>query len=162
MIVSNSSPIIILGKQGMLDILKKCFKKVIIPKRVYDEVMHKKDSPESITLKKGINDKWIVIEKTAVSAFLHTKNLGQGEKEAISLAVKHKSLLLIDDDSAKTYATVLNVEVHGTFYVIYIALLKNFISKSQAKKILEDMIANGFYISTDIYSRFLDLLNSLK
>lgn len=161
MIVVNSSPIIILGKQGMLHILKKCFKKIIIPNSVFNEVMREEDSPEAIALKKAINDDWILIEKIIVTPFLHTRNLGQGEKEVISLALKPKSLLLIDDDSAKTYSAVLGVEAHGTFYVIYLALMRKFILKQEAKKILDGMIADGFYVSTDIYSRFLNLLNSL-
>jgi uncharacterized protein len=161
MIVVNSSPIIILGKQSMLHLLKGCFKKIIIPNSVFNEIMQQEDSPEAMALKKVINDLWISIEKTTVNPYLHTRNLGQGEKEAISLALKHKSILLIDDDSAKTYSEVLGVEVHGTFYVIYLAIIRKIIPKEEAKKILERMIADGFYISTDVYSRFLNLLNSM-
>lgn len=162
MIVANSSPIIILGKQGILDLLKKCFKNLIIPKSVHDEVMHKKGSPEAVALNKAINEKWVSVEKISVSPVLLTNRIGRGEKEAISLAAKHKKLLLIDDDSAKTYASILGVEAHGTFYVIYLACLKGSISKAEATQTLESMITDGFYVSTELYSKFLDLLNSLK
>jgi len=162
MIVSNSSPIVILGKQGMLGLLKKCFKKVIIPESVFDEVMHEKESPEAIALEKTINEGWMEVENITVSAFLRTKNLGQGEKDAISLAAKHRCILLIDDDSAKTYSSILGVEAHGTFYLIYLACLKNFINEEDAKKIINKMIKDGFYVSTELYLKFLDLLNSIK
>lgn len=161
MIVANSSPIIILGRQGLLYLLKGCFKKMIIPGSVYSEVLHEKDSPEAVALKNAINDGWVLVEKTIINPFLHTRNLGHGEKEAISLALKHKSLLLIDDDSAKAYSAVLGAEAHGTFYLIYLAALRRFINKQEAKKILDGMIADGFYVSTDVYSRFLNLLDSL-
>lgn len=161
MIVSNSSPIIILGKQGSLELLRRCFKKIIIPESVYNEVLKDKNSPESIALEEAIIDKWIIVEKASVNPLLETLNLGQGEKEAISLAVKHKIMLIIDDDSAKAYAKILGVKAHGTLYVLYIAVLKKYIDKAGAKSILERMIRDGFYISTDIYSRFLELLNSL-
>lgn len=161
MIVSNSSPIIILGKQGRLEVLKKCFKNVIIPKTVYDEIMIVGNSPECIALESAIKDKWIIIKKIDINPLLQTLNLGEGEKEAISLAIKHKLILLIDDDSAKAYATILRVEAHGSLYVLYIAVLKRYIDKAEAKSILEEMICDGFYISTDLYSRFLELLDSL-
>ena len=155
MIVSNSSPIIILAKQGMLDLLKKCFKEVIIPESVYEEIMHKSGTPEAIAMNHAIKEKWISVRKVAVIVKLETKKIGQGEKEAISLAYRLKSLLLIDDDSAKKYASIFGVESHGTFYVIYLACTRKLLDKSSAKEVLENMIADGFYISSEFYSRFM-------
>ncbi len=162
MIVSNSSPVIMLAKQGMLDIMKKCFKKTVIPKSVYGEISQKKGSPELIALEKAIKDKWIVVEQSTVLPALDTKNLGQGEKEAITLAVKHKSALIIDDDAAKTYAAIFGLEAHGVLYIIYLAFKRKFIDKTDAMSALEGMIADGFYISSDVYTRFFELLNSEK
>lgn len=160
MIVVDSSPLINLGKQGALFLLRKCFKSVIIPNHVYDEVADLRDSPEAVALGKAISEKWISIEKVTVDPFLHTKKLGQGEKEAISLAVKRKAVLLVDDDNAKAYASILGIEAHGTLYAIYIGYLKKFIGKEESINIFKGMIANGFYISTELYSRFLDLLEN--
>ncbi len=162
MIVANSSPVIMLAKQGLLELMKKCFKKVVIPKSVYEEISQKKGSPELIALEKAIKDKWIVVEKAAVIPALDTKNLGQGEKEAISLAAKHKSALIIDDDAAKTYAAIFEVEAHGVLYVIYLAFKRKFIDNAGAMNALESMITDGFYISHEVYMRFFELLNSLK
>ena len=161
MIVSNSSPIIILGKQGILELLKRCFKKVIIPKSAYEEIMQKKDSTEVIALNKAINDGWIIVKEIDINSILQTKNIGQGEKEAISLAAKYKSILFIDDDIAKKYASLLNVECHGALYVVYLSVLKRFINKQQAKNIFENMIKDGFYVSTEIYAKFLEFLDKL-
>ncbi len=162
MIVINSSPAIILGKQGRLEVLRKCFGEVIIPKSVYDEIANKKESPEIISIEKGIKEKWIVLEKTLIVPELNTRKLGVGEKEAISLSIKHKVPLIIDDDTAKQYATILNVEAHGTLFIVYSAVIKGFIKKSEAAAILNTMIKDGFYVSTEIYARFMELLNSLK
>jgi len=109
-------------------------------------------------LEKAIREKWISVEKATVNPFLHTKKLGQGEKEAISLAAKRKTILLIDDDNAKSYASILRVESHGTIYSLYTAYLRKFISKEETIRLFKSMITNGFYISTEVYSRFLDLL----
>jgi len=162
MIASNSSPIIILAKQGLLDLLEKCFKKVIIPQSVYDEVMNKNGTPEAIALGKAIEEKWISVQKVEIIANLETKNIGQGEKESISLAHKHNCILIIDDDASKKYASIFGVEAHGTFYVIYLACTKKLISKTKAKNILEGMIADGFYVSSEFYSKFISLLEKLE
>ncbi len=162
MIVADSSPIIILAKQGRLAILKGCFNKVIIPKSVYEEIMQKKDSPEIIDLNLAIKDKWVIVEEASIIPMLGTKNIGQGEKDAISLASKHKSLLLVDDDSAKKYASIFGVEAHGSFFVIYLACMKNLIEKEDAADVLKRMIADGFYISSELYVKFFELLNPRK
>jgi predicted nucleic acid-binding protein len=162
MIIVDSSPIIALAKQGMLDLLKKCFGEVLIPKSIYKEIMRKKGSPEAVSLEKAIKFKWIFVEKVTVISNLNTKNIGQGEKEAISLAFKRKSVLLIDDDSAKKYASIFGIETHGTLFVFYIAVAKKLITAADATNVLKGMIADGFYISSELYSRFLELLESLK
>ena len=162
MIVSNSSPIILLAKQGMLGIMRKCFGKVIIPKSVYDEVAQKEESPELIALDKAIRDRWIAVEKVMVASALETKKLGKGEKEAISLAAKHKCILLIDDDSAKAYASIFGIDAHGVLYVIYLAYKKKIIDHDEIMNAMQGMAVDGFYISNDVYTRFFDLLNSDK
>lgn len=162
MIVVNISPIIILAKGGMLELLKKCFKKAIIPKSAYAEIMQKKGTYETIALQKAIKAQWITVQKTAVISELNTKNIGQGEKEAISLAFKRKSLLIVDDDSAKKYASVFGVEAHGTLYVIYLACARKLVDKTEAVNALEGMIVDGFYVSSELHMKFLDLLNTLE
>lgn len=161
MIVSNASPIIYFGKQGKLDILKKCFKEVLIPKEVYDEIICKKESHEVIALEKAINENWIKIKKTKILNILNTKNLGKGEKEAISLAYKNKTILLLDDDSAKAYASILNIESRGSLYILFISCKKHIIKKEEAKNIFENMIRDGFYVSTDLYAEFFRLLEDV-
>lgn len=159
MIVSNTSPLIVLGKVGQLLLLKACFEKIIIPPAVVEEVLAQADSPEALALHQGITDGWILTEK--VKPLLRTTVLGRGETEAISLAAKKKYLLLLDDDTAKAYATLSGVEAHGTLYVLLLAVKKNKLSRDEAKAILQQMILSGFYISTEIYARFIDLLEKM-
>ena len=70
-------------------------------------------------------------------------------------------LLLMDDDNAKKYASILNIESHGTIFVIFLSVLKKFINKERAKKLFEDMMKEGFYVSTELYAEFLNLLEKI-
>lgn len=98
MIVSNATPLINFGREGVLDILRACFDNIVIAKEVYNEIMQKKDSLEAFAFKEAIDGGWIIIEDVEINPLLKTENLGKGEKEAISLAKKKKALLLVDDD----------------------------------------------------------------
>jgi|SRR3989344_1370862 len=162
MIISNATPLINFGKQGRLDILKRCFDKIFIPKSVYEEILMIEDNIESIALKQGMKENWIIVKDTEINSLLKTKVLGRGEKEAISLAFKNKALLLIDDDTAKAYAGLLKVETHGSAYVLFLACKKRIINKDEAKNIFEGMIKEGFYVSIEFYSLFLELLGKIE
>ncbi|MBI2137346.1 DUF3368 domain-containing protein [Candidatus Woesearchaeota archaeon] len=161
MIVTNSSPLIVLGRQGRLQLLKMCFQRVMIPRAVYDEVLVKKDSPEAAALESAVSDEWISVESVVVNPLLGTDKLGEGEKHAVSLAAKHKVLLLLDDDAAKSYASLVGVEVHGTIFIVYLACARGIISVAEARGIVDSAIVGGFYISTEVYSAFLRLLDSV-
>lgn len=160
MIIINSSPIIFLAKQGNLQLFKKCFKNAIISKSVYEEIKRKSDNLEFISLEKAIRDGWIRVEPINVLEQLDTKSLGKGEKESISLAAKHRCLLIIDDDLAKQYASIFGIEAHGALFVVNLAYLKKIISKESAINIFKTMIKDGFYITPELYAKFIDLLKS--
>ncbi len=162
MIVSNASPLIVLGKIAELELLRHCFTSVLIPSSVFDEIMKKKESVEAIALGRAIIERWISVEQTTVSALLQTPSLGLGEKEAISLAAKRKALLIIDDDLAKQFAALLGVEAHGTVYALLVAVRKKILTSDQANECLQQMMGHGFYLSTEVYARFISLLQTMK
>ena len=70
-------------------------------------------------------------------------------------------LLLIDDDNGKKYASILDIESHRTIFVVFLSVLKKFINKEKAKKLFEDMVKEGFYVSTELYAEFLNLLERI-
>lgn len=123
--------------------------------------MEKKASPEAIELQKGINDKWIEVKKTSINSLLITQKIGEGEKEVISLAAKNKAIAILDDDTARGYATILQIETHGTIYVLLLAIKKRIITKAKGTMFLNTMLAKGFYMSTEIYIKTQQMIDSL-
>ena len=43
-VIVNSTPLLVLGNIGRLDILRSLYERIIIPKAVYNEIMEKNDS----------------------------------------------------------------------------------------------------------------------
>lgn len=161
MIVADSSAIIALGKQGVLHLLKKCFTEAMIPESVYEEVSRKHGSTEAAAIDQALEEKWVSVEKIGVHPLLVTENIGKGEKEAISLAAKRKTTLLADDEIAKSYAAILGVETHGTLYIIFLSCQKKIITKEKAVEIVKGMISEGLYISTEVYSKFTEMIDTI-
>ncbi len=151
MIVSDASPIIVLLKTNNLSILKDLFEKITIPTAVYKEITAKEQE-------KIIFDKidWIKkrnIKNTQENVLLE-KLIDKGEAEAIILAKELKTTLLLDDAKARKYAKLLNVEVIGTLGLLKIAKNRGVIPS--VKKVISDMLAEGYYIEDKLITQILE------
>lgn len=159
MIITDSTPLIHLGKAGKLSLLQSCFKKNFIPKEVYQEVLAFPVSSEAIFLKRAVEDGWISVEDVALHKPLEQYTwLDEGELKAISLALEKKKPLLMDNNLAKQVTILFGVEVHGTLYVLLEAYKRKLIGRKEIITTLNSMILNSFYLSTTVYALFLELL----
>lgn len=164
-IVLNASPLIYLGKKRRINLLKQVFEKILIPPEVEEEIMKLSESPEAVQLRDAIQEGWIVVERPSKNkvrqiAKLFTE-IDLGEASVIALAIEHqRESVLIDDAEARIAAEYFKLNVYGTLYVILEAYKHNiFKSKIEVKSIVDNMLKKGFYLSTEVYARFLFLLD---
>lgn len=159
MIISNSTPLIHLGKWNQLDLLKKCFKEIYIPDSVYREVMAQPETMESKLLYKAVDNKWVVRKNIQIHLLVKSFDwIETAEKEVISLAFQEKGIALLDDHKAREVCKILNVECHGTLFVLALSYFNNYLKKKELLKLLNDLIAGGFYLSSEDYSKFVELI----
>ena len=96
MIISNSSPLILLAKIGKLSMLEKLYNKVLIPYEVYREVIiegKKENYSDAAFIEKCINDFIFVkdlVEEHEKEAEKLKGIIGLGESEAIQLCLQEK------------------------------------------------------------------------
>lgn len=160
MIVSNTSPLIHLAKVGKLELLKRVFNKVEIPLSVYNEIIKHPKSIETIIIKKAINEGWLIIKKvTLKEPFKKFSTVAKTELEVIALAIKEGKTAIIDDKNAVQIANIFNVEVHGTLFIILKAVKEKLLKKEEAIDVVNQMMENEFYLSSDVYALFLKLLS---
>ena len=109
MIISNSSPLILLAKINKLNLLEKLYKKINIPYEVYNEVVitGKKENYSDAALIEKYIDEFILISPIKLE---HKKELeklkkilGSGESEAIMLCLQEKAKLLLIDNLCFLY-----------------------------------------------------------
>ena len=159
MVIVNSSPLIALARVGKLELLRNVFRSISITEQVYQEIISKPDYSESIAIKKAVeNDKWVKVHK----ADEINKILGIGEASSLSLALKLKQPLIIDDKKTVFIANTLGVECHGTLYIILLALKRKIIkNKKEAIDVVNLLISNKLYLSSEVLSEFYELLNKI-
>lgn len=144
-VVVNSTPLIILCGIGQLELLKKLYEEIYIPRAVYQEVTAKKDSA-CMQIENATS--WIHVveilnsdEKKMYKAKLH-----EGEVEVMILAQeKMADLVVLDDNAAKKTAKYLGLTVTGTLGVLLKAKHEGLIQ--EVKPLLSEMKEKGFYIS---------------
>jgi predicted nucleic acid-binding protein len=140
-VVVNSTPIIALLRVGRLEILRKLYSEITIPKAVRDEVVIKNSRALD-------NHGWIrvmaISNVAAKEAFISA--LHDGEVETMLLAKElNADLVIMDDALARRHAKYLELNITGTIGVLLRAKHDGVID--EIKPILDDLLKFGFYIS---------------
>lgn len=148
-VVVNTTPLIALSHVGQLDILKKLYGEIIIPKAVYRELSVKTES----TCKKAVDRslEWIRVEniKNQMAKTMYKTQLHDGEVEVMILSKEIAAdVVIIDDANAKKHAKYLGLPVTGTLGVLIKAKREGLIN--ELKPILYQMTENGIYISQSL------------
>lgn len=152
--ISNATALICLGRINKLDILKKAYSFVLIPLAVKNEVLL--EGKEGYTaISNAVESGWIKVVDPKKSLAL---GLGAGETQAISLAEEKKDGIILDDAVAIKAAKAFNIPTIRTTTVIFTALQKKIINKAKVLNILNQLIENGYYISTKDYAVLISRL----
>ena len=140
MIVSDSTTLIILFDLNRVKLLQNIFSSIFIPKSVHGEINFKKniELPSFIQV---ANPK-----KTEQLSELKML-LDDGESEAIALALELNLPLIIDEKKGRKIAKNLNISIIGLLGVVNLNVKKNHITKSEAKKFIDDAQKNNYRIS---------------
>ena len=138
-VIVNSTPLIALCNADLLNILKKIYGSIIIPKAVFDEVTAKKDSA-CLQIKQNLD--WITVETIT--------NIEDSKIDVMILAQADPKadLVIIDDNAAKKTAKYLGLTVTGTLGVLIKAKQSGIISS--VKNAITKIQSNGFYINENI------------
>lgn len=141
------------------------FEKIIIPSEVEKEIMKLPESPEAVQLREAIEEGWILVKQTSEDETHKIAKLfpeiDEGEASVIALAIEQKTEnIIIDDAEARIAAEYFKLKVHVTLYIILEAFKRNILkSKAEVRSMVDNMLRRGFYLSTEIYAKFLYLLD---
>jgi len=153
-VVSNSSPLIALGRVGRLDLLPAVFDRIVIPEAVYHEVVVNAPSTAGANVLR--NASWLTvrpIQDTIRRDYL-LSSLDIGESEAIVLAQELRSdWLLLDEIKARSMARRLSIRIAGTGALLGMAKQRG--TLPLVKPLLDELVAQDFRISADVYRTIL-------
>lgn len=155
LIISNTTPLLYLHQINLLNIVKEICGKIVIPPAVIREL--KAGADQGVFVPDiGLYD-WIVVkEPVAVLAHTLIKDLGDGETEVLMLALQvPDSLVILDDNLARTYAGMNSIDVVGTCGLLLKAKFSGLIP--HVTPVLDLLEEKGFFISKDLKATIIRL-----
>ena len=155
-VVSDTSPISNLAAIGQLELLQQLYSSVIIPTAVYQELLNSGETDPAVLAIQTVN--WIETRSVTNITLLQTlqNNLDIGEAEAITLAVElNADRLIVDERRGRNEAIRLGLQVTGILGILLAAKQQGLIPLIQP--LLNDLIANGFWIREQLYAEALTL-----
>ena len=170
---SDAGPLIWLGKCDILHLLEKLYSETVIPEAVYEEAVIRgleKGYEDAQVTKKAIEEGWIRVCKPKKQFTDKVKDreeqlgieLGEGEREAIAIALeKELSLFLTNDEDAYQIGKTLGLDPKGVLYVLLKSIKERHLNVKQAKESLRKMLEEGFWLSPPIIHGFHEALDRL-
>lgn len=150
LVVSDASPINILVRIELIEVLPKLFGEVLVPPTVVRELSNP-HAPERLREWVAHLPAWFKVTAPAVA--MSGARMGAGEQEAIALATEYKAdLLLIDDREARRHALRLGLRITGTIGVLELADVNGLASLPSA---IERIRGTDFKISASILDEVL-------
>ena len=154
-IVSNTSPLVFLAKLGKLEFLDK--HELLVPQQVVDElrIWEKSGKDAYVLLMEWLVKANVAVKKANILPKL-PKSLHEGEKAAISLAIREKAkIVLMDERRARIAAEMLGLKAIGTMAVIKQQLKEKRITVKECRQTVFELIKKGYRIKEELLAEFL-------
>ena len=155
-IISDTSSLIILTKLERLTLLEHLFEKVLIPKRVEQELATKEDGVHQATISNPLFE--IVECKNTGLLELLDDILDYGEAEALVLAKERQLILLIDEKKGRKIAKNMGIQIIGFLGIMLLNYRHSKLSKEEIENILHHANNLNFRLSEKLKQDFLERL----
>ena len=151
--VADSGPILSFARANRLELLHQVVGDLTIPDAVHaDIVVRGAGKPGSQEVQRSSWIQRLSVRDRALIDRLPQK-LHLGEREAIALAKARGEPLLVDEREARREAICQGITVIGSLRVLKEAKDRAIIP--EVKRVLDELIAAGLYVSDALYQRFL-------
>jgi predicted nucleic acid-binding protein len=150
LVLVDAGPLIALGKLNRLPLLAQLYGVVHLPWAVYREVVIEgsvREAPDSFKVRMFIKHyecPILDVSEQVLQDYMPASTLGAGEKHLLALArsfTRVETLVLLDDELARSEARQLGLQVKGTVGVIAQAFRAGHLSMNEAELLLVEIAA---------------------
>ena len=173
-LIFDSTPLIYLTKSSLTELIKEISEPKFTTESVFEEVVNegkKKRSPESKLLETLFKKEIIKVQNISDGGYLNyvkemaAENemhpLHEAEAEVLCLTKQLNGVAIADDKVARSVARILEIELHGTGYILGKIFATGKIDKEKLVQKVKEMREGGWYISAEDYLKIIDYLKNL-
>ncbi|KOR32863.1 hypothetical protein TI05_04615 [Achromatium sp. WMS3] len=150
--VSNTSPLILLGKIGQLELLTALAPSLVVPQVVMTEIAAGTDI-DPCTNAILMWAKTRTIEDMAIIDEVIRWDLGAGESQVLSHCYAGDAVAVLDDGAARACAQSLGISIIGTLGIILRAKKQGIIL--EARPLIEQLLAVGSRLDRNLVESVL-------
>lgn len=163
MIVADASPLIHLSKVGRLQLLRKVYGTILVPRGVWDEVVTEAEGrPGASEVERGVKEGWIKTERVSVPKVLGAEGAMGADGEVISLARKRKIPVLSNDRTLATIARTHGVRVIWLTQALVEAVEKGVVSSGEGRTILRELVRAGLRVRSEVLAEVVNMLEQVE
>lgn len=154
-VVADSTVLLFLGKLRHLDRLRSSYETVLVPRRVFEEVVEEgKDlgAKDAVLVEQAVEDGWIEVHETDPLEEVAHYDLDAGETAVLSLALRRDhDEVLVDEESAREVARLQDLRPRGTLSFLFAAVRDGSLTFDAFLDELEALLEAGFYLDEAVY-----------
>ena len=163
--VFDSTPLIYLCKVSLSWIFSEIDGEGLIPTTVFEEVIVKgkeRGDADALVVEELIRKGILCVLDVEKKIKGLNMDLHKGEIEVLSLAKDKGGIAIIDEGIAREIGEIFRIDVHGTFYLMFLMVKRGKLGKEEAKSKINDMIRKGWRIGHEQYLDFINLLDKIE
>ena len=172
-LVFDTTPVIYIIKASLAEALRRLQNQKLLPETVYEELMagEAQGKPEAAVIRELVEEAALILTRhrstslvkrlMKIAAEDENKPLHRAEADALAIAKELDGILIADDHAARSTAKLMQVECHGTGYLLGRMYQEHQISIDEAIRKLTKMRRAGSRLSEDDYRTILDYLKKL-
>jgi predicted nucleic acid-binding protein len=172
-LVFDTTPLIYIIRASSTEALRKLQIQKLLPETVYEElkVGEAEGKPEAAVIRELVEEAAFIITRPRSTSQVkrlmkiavedENKPLHRAEAEALAIAKELDGILIADDHAARSTARLMQVECHGTGYLLGRMYQEGEIPRDEAIRKLTEMRRAGWRLSEDDYRTILDYLRKL-
>lgn len=147
-VIINSSPLIVLFKSQQANLLPQLFSDILVPEGVWDEITSSGQNDAAAS--QLASSSWAQrVEVGNIAQEIATWDLGKGESEVLSLALRNSGYAaIIDDRAARRCSQTLDIMTIGTGRLLILAKQRGLIPFVSPR--LQALRDAGLWLSDDL------------
>jgi predicted nucleic acid-binding protein len=172
-LVFDTTPLIYIITASLAEALRGVQNQKLLPETVYEELMlgEAQGKPEAAVIRELLEEDIFTLTRPRSPSLVkrlvkiavedEKMPLHRAEAEALAIAKELNGILIADDHAARSVAKLMQIECHGTGYLLGRMYQEGEIPRDEAIRKLTEMRRAGWRLSEDDYRTVLDYLRKL-